>query len=153
MSLEIIFFVFFLKPSLRVFVVQALEFLQRHYREFKIKKIIPIPVSGAFHTDLMKPAAEPFQIALENTELQEPYCFVYSNVDGKRYRNLDDIRKKLPQQIYKPMMWEQMIHMLYKRPQNVEVPKTFTCGPGTSLKTMLRNINNRAACACEPITA
>ncbi|XP_065210788.1 probable malonyl-CoA-acyl carrier protein transacylase, mitochondrial isoform X2 [Planococcus citri] len=145
----------YLNPDMKVVAghLEAVEFLERNYREFRIKKIKRIPVSGAFHTDLMKPAVEPFQVALKNVEMSEPYCFIYSNVDGKRYRSPDDIRKKLPEQIYRPMQWEQMIQRMYKRSKDIEIPKTFTCGPGTSLKTMLRDINNRAACACEPITA
>lgn len=139
-------------PVRYVCFVQALNFLESNYREFHIKKFKRVSVSGAFHTDLMKPAVEPFRVALSNVEMSEPFCFVHSNVDGKQYRNLDDIREKLPTQIYKPMLWEQMIHGIYKRRKEVDIPQTFTCGPGLSLKAMLRNINNRAASSCIPIT-
>lgn len=126
--------------------------MEPRYREYGIKRFKRIPVSGAFHTNLMKPAVEPFRAALKNVEISEPYCHVRSNVDGKRYLKLDHVLKKLPTQIYKPVLWEQLIHYLYKRPKDVPVPQTFTCGPGTSLKALLRNTNNRAACRCETIT-
>lgn len=48
----------------------------------------------------MESAVEPFKRALKKIEIEDPVISVYSNVDGKRYRNADDIRKKLPKQVF-----------------------------------------------------
>lgn len=58
-----------------------------------------LPVSGAFHSSLMTPAVEPFKRALEKSEINEPAINVYSNIDGKRYKDAKEIRKQLPKQV------------------------------------------------------
>lgn len=56
-------------------------------------------VSGAFHSDLMRDSVEPFKKALQKSEISDPVITVYSNVDGKSYRNADHIRHQLPKQV------------------------------------------------------
>lgn len=79
---------------------EALNFLEKNAKEFKLKKVKRLPVSGAFHSSLMQPALEPFKKALNKSEIKDPIISVYSNVDGKRYRNADHIRKQLPKQVH-----------------------------------------------------
>jgi [acyl-carrier-protein] S-malonyltransferase len=50
-------------------------------------------VSGAFHTPLMK-SAQPFlSQALDSMDVQMPQIKVYSNVTGKPYESIEDIKK------------------------------------------------------------
>lgn len=79
--------------------IEALDFLEKNMKEFKLKKVRRLPVSGAFHTVLMEPAVKPFQKALEKSEVHEPAISVHSNVDGKAYKSVEQIRKKLPKQV------------------------------------------------------
>lgn len=85
-------------PYLSIF--QALIFLENNVKEFNLKKVKRLPVSGAFHSSLMKPAVEPFKRALNKSEIQDPVISVYSNVDGKKYNNAQHIRKQLPNQVF-----------------------------------------------------
>lgn len=78
---------------------QALEYLEANYKEYKIRKVKRLPVSGAFHSKLMEPAKEVFQKALKKSEIKDPAIWVYSNVDGHVYRNAEHIRKQLPKQV------------------------------------------------------
>ncbi len=133
-------------------VGQAMEFLAEHAEMFKLRKILPVSVSGAFHTDLMKPAAKAFKEMLDETELHEPSAFTYSNVDSKPYRTLEHVRKKLPKQIYKPVLWEQLLQRMYKRDPGVRFPSTFVCGPkGESLVSIVKRVNYKAGQFCTPI--
>ncbi|RZC22674.1 malonyl-CoA-acyl carrier protein transacylase, mitochondrial, partial [Asbolus verrucosus] len=116
----------------------ALDYLEKNGKEFKLRKIKRLPVSGAFHSDLMAPAIEPFRKALNKSEINDPIISVYSNVDGKKYRDAEHIRKQLPKQIVKPVKWEQLLHVVYERNQDEYFPRTFECGPGTSLRTILK---------------
>ncbi|KAJ8938542.1 hypothetical protein NQ318_016913 [Aromia moschata] len=59
----------------------------------------------------MAPAVEPFRKALNKSEISDPVISVYSNVDGKRYKNAEHIRKQLPKQIVSPVKWEQLLHV------------------------------------------
>ena len=107
-----------------------------------------IPVSGAFHTKLMRPAKEPFIQALKNIELHKPNVPVYSNVTSKPYNNVDDIKRNLPQQIISPVKWEQTMHVLYKRSQGTAFPRTFDVGSNGTLKTILNHVNAKACESC-----
>lgn len=82
-----------------MFYSQALEFLKKNFKEFCLRKISRLNVSGAFHTNLMEPSIKPFKKALETIKVSDPAISVHSNVDGKRYLNADHIRKQLPKQV------------------------------------------------------
>lgn len=108
-------------------------------------------VSGAFHTELMLPAVKPFAAALRNIEINEPMIAVHSNIDGKRYHNRLQVSKNLPKQIYKPVKWEQTLHILYERPEGSNFPDTFECGPGSSLRLLLKKVNLKAHSSCRTV--
>lgn len=131
----------------------ALDFIEKNAKEFSLKKVKRLPVAGAFHTDLMAPAVKPFQIALQKMPISDPIISVYSNIDGKVYKNAEQIKKQLPKQIVKPVKWEQLLHVLYERPSDDYFPRTFECGPGTALKTILKQVNAKAWNQCISIEA
>lgn len=108
-------------------------------------------VSGAFHTDLMRPAVEPFVAALKKVQINEPIIAVHSNIDGKRYHNSYKVFQNLPKQIYRPVKWEQTLHILYERPVGSNFPDTFECGPGSTLKSLLKTVNSKAHNTCYTI--
>ncbi|GLH11677.1 Probable malonyl-CoA-acyl carrier protein transacylase, mitochondrial [Gryllus bimaculatus] len=131
--------------------VEALKFIRENASEFKLKRLKTLPVSGAFHTELMRPAVEPFKKALKSIRIQHPKIPVYSNVDGNVYRNPRHIAAQLPKQIYKPVKWEQILHALYSRSEGEMFPLTYECGPGTSLKSCLKMVNAKAGQFCSSI--
>lgn len=98
-------------------------------------------MSGAFHTNLMESAIEPFSKALKNIKIEEPSISVHSNIDGRVYRNVDQILNKLPKQIIKPVKWEQLLHIIYERPQGEGFPSTFEAAPGNTLTSILKQVN------------
>lgn len=71
-------------------------------------------VRTANHTLLMKPALSKFRTVLAQTKIQMPKdCLVYSNVTGKPYRSIEEIRKLLPLQMIRPVKWQEVLHNLY----------------------------------------
>lgn len=123
---------------------ESLRYIEQNLKKFKLKKIKKIPAYGAFHSCLMESAVEPFARALKHIFIEEPIIGVYSNVDGKRYRNGSHILRQLPEQLVKPVKWEQTMHIFYDRNQDVKQPRTFICGPGDALQTILRMVNANA---------
>lgn len=124
---------------------KALEFLEHNGKDFGIKRMKRLAVSGAFHTQLMKPAREDLRKALDKIAIRDPKIKVYSNLDGQVYQNADHIRKSIERHVYKPVMWEQTIQQLYKE-NKVEgkLPITFECGPQSNITTMLGMVNLKA---------
>lgn len=51
------------------FLIQALDFLQQNSRNLQFIRTKPLPVSGAFHTELMESAAEPLRDVLRQVEV------------------------------------------------------------------------------------
>lgn len=65
-------------------------------------------VAGAFHSPLMKPAAERLEAALEKTAIKAPRCPVYANVTAAAHDNdPQSIRTKLVEQLTSPVRWAQ----------------------------------------------
>lgn len=128
-----------------------MDFIEQNTKEFGLKQVRRLPVSGAFHTELMKPALEPFKIALRKSNLNEPLIAVHSNYDGKHYRDVNHIVRQLPKQMCRPVRWEQILHILYERPVGEYFPRTFECGPGNSLKTILKMVNSKAWNSCTSV--
>lgn len=52
-----------------------------------------------------------------------------------------------------PVKWEQLIQVVYNREVGEEFPRTFECGPGTTLRAVLKNVNGKAWNVSESISA
>ena len=126
------------------FLSQALDFVEKHAKTFGIRRTKRLPVSGAFHTKLMSSAQKPLKDALGKITLSSPEIPVYSNVTASRYRQPNKIAEFLSQQITEPVKWEQIMHVMYSRPQGEEFPSTFESGPGYQLGTLLKLVNLKA---------
>lgn len=124
----------------------ALEFIEQNGKDFGIRKMKRLAVSGAFHTTLMKSAADDLKNALSKIEIKDPKIRVYSNIDASIYQNAQQIRDALPKHVFKPVMWEQIIQRLYadNRSDDGELPVTFECGPQKNMTTMLGMVNLNA---------
>ncbi|KAM8740772.1 malonyl-CoA-acyl carrier protein transacylase, mitochondrial [Acanthopagrus schlegelii] len=123
---------------------QALDFLQQNARQLHFGRTKLLPVSGAFHTELMASAAEPLREVLRQVEVRAPEIRVYSNVDGKRYMNEKHVRRQLVKQLVSPVKWEQTLHEIYERLQGEQFPQTFEMGPGKQLGATLQKCNRKA---------
>lgn len=121
-----------------------MEFIEKNPKDYKIRRVSRLPVSGAFHTRLMLPAAEAVYAAVHKFLVKDPIISVHRNIDGKRYKDAGQIARNLPKQVYCPVKWEQTLHILYERPPDVEFPSTFEVGPGKSLTTLLGKVNAKA---------
>ncbi|XP_002732562.1 malonyl-CoA-acyl carrier protein transacylase, mitochondrial-like [Saccoglossus kowalevskii] len=136
----------YLFPDGRVIAgnVEALQFISENARQFGIRNVKRLPVSGAFHTSLMTSAQYDFREAIKDLKLERPSIYVISNVEGKRYSLLKQIKNALVKQIVSPVKWEQSMHVLYQRRQGTSFPQTFEVGPGKQLGALLKRLNLKA---------
>lgn len=124
---------------------KALEFLEYNGKDFGIKRMKRLAVSGAFHTDIMKPARDDLKKAISKINIKDPKIRVYSNVDSTIYQDAEQIRKAIVKHVYMPVMWEQCIQRLYGDLRvDDELPVTFECGPQNNMTTILGMINLKA---------
>ncbi|MBF0386345.1 MAG: ACP S-malonyltransferase [Candidatus Omnitrophica bacterium] len=101
------------------------------------KKIFPLDVAGAFHSSLMRPAADQFVAALSAVPLKDSKIQVITNVTGAPQQNVEDIRANLAKQIYSSVQWVDTIS--YMASQGIIDLVEF--GPGKVLKGLVRKIN------------
>jgi [acyl-carrier-protein] S-malonyltransferase len=86
-------------------------------REKGAKRAIMLPVSGAFHSSLMKPAAAKLAEAIDEVTVHDPRCPIVSNVEAEEIRTADAVRTALKRQLTQPVLWESsMRHLLAQKP-------------------------------------
>jgi [acyl-carrier-protein] S-malonyltransferase len=70
-----------------------------------VKRVVPLPVSGAFHSPLMKDAAEEMKKVLESAAIRDAAFPVISNVTAKPVQKTSEIKAMLYQQLFSPVRW------------------------------------------------
>lgn len=101
------------------------------------KRAVRLPVSGAFHSPLMAPAAAGLDAALSGARWSDPSYPVYSNVTAKKVGDAGTAKQLLLQQLTSPVRWVQVI-----RAMAADHPgATFVeMGPGTVLTGLLKRL-------------
>lgn len=106
----------------------------------KVRKIIPLEVSGAFHSRLMRKAAGELEAFLEDFPIQEPRVPVFSNYLGRPVRQPDEIRRSLADQVAGPVRWEDCIRGML----DWGIDRFVEIGPRPVLVGLLRRIAPQA---------
>ena len=76
------------------------------------KRVLPLNVSGAFHSPLMAPAVEAMTYALKEASLRDTTLPVVANLTAEYETGADEIRANLAAQIDHPVRWEESIERL-----------------------------------------
>ncbi len=105
-------------------------------------KAIPLPVAGAFHTEIMHPADERCAEALAEVHMKAPRIPVIFNVDAMPHSDPDDIRCLMVKQIINPVRWEESMRYLLSQ----GFDKFYEVGPGRVLRGLLRRIDRKVEC-------
>ena len=92
--------------------VAAVERAAALAKERGARRVIPLPVSGAFHSPLMTHARDGLAEALETLDLRPPRCPVYLNVTAEATTDPDAIRHGLLEQLLSPVRWAQTLRAM-----------------------------------------
>jgi [acyl-carrier-protein] S-malonyltransferase len=107
--------------------------------EAKGFRAIPLVVSGAFHSALMKPADRQMAEELNRVTIEPAARTVFSNVTAQPHGDAASIKRLLVEQIVSPVRWEQTMAPLAKR----EDLRFVELAPGKVLAGLLRRQNRR----------
>lgn len=108
-------------------------------KEKGAKRVLPLQVSGPFHSELMKPAAEQFTDVLNNISFSNAEVPVVANVTANVETDAKEIETKLIEQLYSPVQWQATVE--YMLEQGVD---TFIeIGPGKVLSGLVKKVNRR----------
>jgi [acyl-carrier-protein] S-malonyltransferase len=101
------------------------------------KRALKLNVGGAFHSPLMEAARVELEHAIVNTEVKEPICPIYQNIDAKPYTDPAQIKHNLIAQLTGPVRWTQTVkHMME------DGATSFTeVGPGSVLQGLVKKVD------------
>ena len=101
-------------------------------------KALALPVSVPSHCTLMKPAAEKFAEALEQTAIELPRIPVIQNVNAEIATDVAQLRQALTAQLYQSVQWTRSMQYL----QDQGIQYVVECGPGTVLSNLAKRLPN-----------
>jgi [acyl-carrier-protein] S-malonyltransferase len=104
------------------------------------KRILPLSVSGAFHSPCMEPARKELEEAIMAAHFTRPVCPVYQNVTAMPETDPDRIMQNLVAQLISPVRWTQTITRMIADGATSFVET----GPGNVLQGLIKKINNDA---------
>ena len=101
------------------------------------QRIIPLSVSGAFHSSLMASAASKFSASLKDIVINPSLMPVLSNVTAKPHTDPEEIRTDLARQITNSVQWVKCVEYMTSH----GIGDFIEIGPGKVLKGLVRRIN------------
>ncbi len=105
-------------------------------KEAGAKRVLPLPVGGAFHSPLMEPAREELAKAIEQTHFNRPLCEIYQNATALPAQEVALIKTNLIAQLTAPVRWTQSVENMVR-----DGATTFVeCGPGKVLQGLVKKI-------------
>lgn len=109
-------------------------------KERNAKRILPLPVHGAFHSGLMKQARDKLSPFLKKAELAKGSSRLVMNVPGNFVSDPEEMRRNLIEQVTHSVKWEQGIRAMDE--QQIDLYIEF--GPGKALSGMNKRIGVQA---------
>lgn len=102
------------------------------------RRVVPLAVSGAFHSKFLENAGKEFSSFVADLDISSASIPVVTNVDAAATIAADDFKNKMPRQIYSSVHWTQTIENMIKNGVDTFVE----IGPGKVLAGLNRKINS-----------
>jgi malonyl CoA-acyl carrier protein transacylase len=109
---------------------KSMNFIIEQSKELGLKRVVKLPVSAPFHSELMKKAEEEMQAALSECRLKMPITPVITNVEVKALETEDEIRTSLVKQVSGRVRWRETMESLH---DEHKVERFVEVGPGKVL--------------------
>ncbi|KQO04454.1 ACP S-malonyltransferase [Paenibacillus sp. Leaf72] len=117
--------------------VAGVQAIVERGKEAGFKRVIPLEVSGPFHSSLMKPAAQQLAGVLADVSMSDAAVPVVANVTASAVTDAAELRGLLVEQVYSPVLWEDSVRYLI-----AEGVDTFVeIGSGTVLAGLIKKID------------
>lgn len=116
--------------------VDAVERVSKRLEADKVR-VIPLSVSGAFHSPLMESAAQKFEIALNEVSFDFFKTPLVTNVTGETVKSVEEIKPLLVNQLKGSVLWEKSIHYMIEQGVRIFVE----IGPSNTLAGLIKKID------------
>lgn len=115
----------------------ALEEITENLKAKGAKRVIELNTAGPFHTKMLKDASIKLREELENILINSSKKAVIKNIDGKAYKDSDDVKDILSKHITNPVRFEDGI----KEMLDIGIDTFVEIGPGKTLTGFVKKIN------------
>lgn len=119
---------------------KEIEHASRLAEEKGAKRVIPLEVSGAFHSSFMQEASLKLAVELDKIKISPAIVPVVSNVTGQPQTSPAQIKDNLIRQVAGSVLWEDSMRYILSQGS----AKFIEFGPGKVLKGLMRRIDDRA---------
>lgn len=117
---------------------KSLEKAEPILKEKGAKRIVPLKVSGAFHSPMMEKACAEFAEVIEEISLSDAEIPVYTNVSAKPVTDVEEIRDAMILQLTSPVRWTETV----KRILSDGACKAFEIGPRNVIAGLMKRIDD-----------
>eukprot|EP00602_Paraphysomonas_sp_CaronLab_P007057 CAMPEP_0185028404 /NCGR_PEP_ID=MMETSP1103-20130426/14067_1 /TAXON_ID=36769 /ORGANISM="Paraphysomonas bandaiensis, Strain Caron Lab Isolate" /LENGTH=290 /DNA_ID=CAMNT_0027562807 /DNA_START=92 /DNA_END=964 /DNA_ORIENTATION=+ len=104
------------------------------------RRVIPLPVAGAFHTSYMASAQAQLCHALDSVTFHPTRIPVVANVNAEVHNDVDSTKQALLEQVVRPVQWESSMLKIIK---SSEFQRAYEIGPGRVCAGILKSMNRR----------
>ncbi|MCX6213976.1 ACP S-malonyltransferase [Spirosoma sp.] len=118
--------------------VAGIKLAEERLKAAGAKRVVLLPVGGAFHSPFMEPARTEFAEAVQNMPFTAPRCPVYQNVNAEPTTDPDQIKANLIAQLTSPVRWTQSIERMVAD----GATEFYECGPGKVLQGLIKKISS-----------
>lgn len=117
--------------------MRGIELAMEKLKAAGAKRVLPLPVGGAFHSPLMESARQELKEAIENTEFSQPIAPIYQNVNALPSKDITIIKQNLIAQLTGAVRWTQTVQNMLK-----DGASSFTeVGPGKVLQGLVAKVD------------
>ncbi|MDA3850247.1 MAG: ACP S-malonyltransferase [Spirochaetaceae bacterium] len=122
---------------------KAMAQAEEKLKEAGARRVIPLKVSGAFHSPFMNPVKESFQQELKKYTFMDSKIQVYPNVKAMAVNNGEELKQCLIDQITGQVRWTETINKM----KSEGYSNMLECGPGKVLCGLVSKIDNEINCS------
>ncbi|MCS7209800.1 MAG: ACP S-malonyltransferase [Fimbriimonadales bacterium] len=93
--------------------LRAVEVASERLKEAGARRIVPLAVSGAFHSSIMQPAADLMTDAYREANFHKPLYPFFSTTEVRLLNDPEELRYVMGQQIARPVRWQQSVEAMH----------------------------------------
>lgn len=120
---------------------EAVEIASEKLKEVGAKRVIPLKVSGPFHSYLLEEAGKKLGIYLQQVQVREPAIPYVANVTARYVTDASEVKPLLEKQVSSSVCWQQSVETMLAD----GVDRFVEIGPGKTLTGFVKKINRNAA--------
>ena len=117
--------------------VAGIRLAEERLKAAGAKRVVPLAVSGAFHSPFMEPAQTELAEAVQNMPFSAPRFPVYQNVNAIAVTDPQQLKANLIAQLTSPVRWTQSVERMVAD----GATEFYECGPGKVLQGLIKKIS------------